>query len=226
MQLSPLTVSYSVRLNNIILPLDVFTFSKLLVTSGFSTVKVGETTTEGLVAVRGDIARKGNTIVRLDQAKMVIGVDGTRKQEVLDVFKEVSAILSKVGVELSENARFYELLANYMVEADKSPMASIQNFFSPLKLEQFDKIMESKSTLSTVKIVPRDTEIDSEDYYDIVVEPLIPRPHKAYALSVVYRSKDGKKTETFTSLLDAKIESIIKAIEKSNPEDVYVKAVK
>lgn len=219
MQLLPLVVKYAVKLDNVILPLDQVMFYKSLITSGFAGVRTGQTTPDGLIVTEtGDIARKGNAIVRLNESRMVIGVDGTKKQEVLDVFKEVSAILSKSDVELDKHAKFFELLAEYFVESDKNPALSIQNFVSPLELEQFDKVMENKCTLFNVRIVPKDVAIDSAEYYEINVEPRIPRPSKAYFVNVVYRSKDSKKTEKFTSLLDAKIESIIKAIEQSQPE--------
>lgn len=214
MELNPIIIHFSIRLKNVIFPINSLTFQNNLTTSGFLLAQPGTVLPNNLVTTPNDIAIRRNTVVSLNTQKMVVGVAGTNPLEILETFTNLEPILTNSGMNTEDDIRFYELLAEYNIASENNPVKKIQNFFGPLSsISKFDEVMGSDSSLFTIRIVPKDVVIDQENYYEARIEPLVVQQDSTYYFYLIFRNKERAIVEDFTRNLNNKISSLVEIIE-------------
>ena len=215
MELNPTIIQYTIKLKNIIFPLDGKSLIDELGPAGFLPAKLGQVLPNKLVVTRGDIATRGNTVLTVNPQTMLIGIAGTNGNEIISTFNELEPILSKCGVDVNQNTRFFETVGEFIIKTNSSPVKSIQGFFKSLKtMEKLGAVIGDNTTsLFTIRMVPKDVVIDSEEYYEIKIEPVIHAPNEKYYAYIVFRSATRANTENFTSNIENKLTNLLEIIE-------------
>ena len=79
------------------------------------------------------------------------------------------------------------------------------------------KILKGKPVGNfTIRLLPKDAIVDTEDFYDVKIEPSIRRPTKEYSLLMNIRSKNKSNMEKFILNLEDNLEKMISIVEESN----------
>ena len=205
------------KLHHVIFPLDQKVLLDEFGKAGFQPAKKGQIISNSLVIQPGDIAIKNNTVVSLFPDSMMIEVTGLSSQEVMQITKEAESIFTKAGLDFKKES-FRELTIVCFVESGKSPVKAIQRFLGPLKRkEDFEKILGNKPPSHfMIRLLPKDAVIDTEDFYDLKIEPAIRNPTKEYFIGMNIRSKNKGDMEKFLLTLDTKLNAMISAIEASD----------
>jgi len=191
------------KLHHVILPLDQKVLLDEFGKASFQPAKKGQVISNSLIIQPGDIAVKNNTVVSLFPESMTIQITGTTSQEVLQTTKEAESIFTKAGLDFKKEF-FRELSLGCFIGSGKNPVKAIQRFLGPLKRkEDFEKILGNKPPSHfAIRLLPKDAVIDTEEFYDLKIEPAIRNPTKEYYIVMNIRSKNISNMENVIMLME------------------------
>ena len=217
MKLRYIGIQNAIKLHHVIFPLDQKILLDEFGKAGFQPAKKGQIISNTLVIQGGDIAVKNNTVVSLFPDSMTVQITGLSSTEVMQTTKEAESIFTKAGLDFKKEF-FRELTIGCFVDSGKNPTKSVQRFLGPLKRkESFEKILGDKPPAHfMIRLLPKDAVVDTEDFYDVKVEPSLRNPTKEYYFSMNIRSKKIEDMEKFLLTLDTKVEAMISAVEASD----------
>lgn len=205
-------IHYHIKIKSVLYPINNITLGKNLQEAGFTPIQPGYSTNDGVIAVQGDIGVKRNTLVNINEAKYQIAVLGKDPLEILSVFNDLLPALKKSGLNIKQDIHFYEFSSEFFINTGKNSLKNILKFFEPLKQKKLEKIMGKDLSQFSIRLGPKPLEFNSENYFEIKIEPTI-RDKMSYYMYLVFRNSNKKITEVFLSKLSQKIDDIIDAIE-------------
>ncbi|MCD6208689.1 MAG: hypothetical protein J7J67_00655 [Thermoproteales archaeon] len=136
--------------------------------------------------------------------------------------KEYGKIERSIKKEIMPNLRihYYEILAELLIKARKSPIKAFSELTRKTKLlEELGKKTGLKPAIFGLRIAPQGEIPDSPNWYDIEVIPHLVKPNKEYYVSIVYRSPNLKEIEDFIQNLQKIISILIHTIEENPPKN-------
>jgi len=164
----------------------------------------------------GVVGKKGNIGVEFDSLTQIIGVEGSDTTELTNVFSEVLDIV-KASLEstIDDYALFYELISNYSIETDESPLERLGKIKPEGNLhEKIKDIIQEPVSTYNFHICSSDKKIQSTEWSDIRIQPATRRSERTFDVMTVYRSKDKSKVEKFTSNYDDNLRKIFDELNK------------
>lgn len=212
----------SVKYNFIVYPIDFALLQKVLSTLGYQVVKPPSTQDlimGGVLHADGRVAVKENLVVDSLTDKQVLGINGTESEKLIPAFEEVENGLSvELGQPLDEKARFYELVLHYAVETGSNPIEVFANLGKryPYSTEM-SKILGNDVSPFSYRVSPSNVVIDSENWFDFVIEPLTSRATSSYHIGIIYRNKSRAVVIEFLKNIKFTISEALKLLESTPP---------
>lgn len=205
-------LSLSVRFLTALYPFEELTFINVLPELGYAlSERVPIPPFGARVAIRGEIAAKGDIRVMLNSDLRTLEVIGHEVGALLDEFGNLeNMLLDKFKVDTRQSAHYYELLADISVATKESPLQSIGKGFESFELlKELGDILKYPVTNFGIRLVPPGIEPNSADWFDIRIQPEILRPLSHYSILIVYRQRDRDKVFAFSQTLLEMLERLI-----------------
>ena len=205
---------YGVQLDYVIFPIDFRDLRRVLAKNGYELSPVRNIPSPPIrISFVGDLARKGETIISVETESGLIDVVGRSLQEVKDAFEElVSIIRSELGINLHANIRFYSCVVHYKINTGRTPRNEIAKTENPNYIARFSQVLGEDVSLFSVRLLPRGTSPNNENWFDITIEPDV-LDETLYHVGVTFRNLDKEKTERFVRNLENSILRLIEVIE-------------
>lgn len=218
MELNTSIIQYHTILNNVLWPIDLTQLRNDILSNGFQLVRSGQILTNGLTIEPDDVAVKNNVVLTISPPTKMVQLSGTEYQAVHQIVKETESILQRQKVSLESSGRLFELKADCVIKTGKNPVKTIQAFYrnNVSHIDSIDKIIDGKPSMQmSIRLMPKDMLLDTEDYHEIRIEPLLRTPKDAYFFEIIFRSSDQKKTQGILFKLEEKIKEIMTVIEQN-----------
>jgi hypothetical protein len=217
-----LNVRVSFRLKHVLFPIDLRELIEVLSNLGYAIVPQVLQALPGpgmaeiaYMSGSGPIARKGNLIIDVNSDKGVIGVGGPSIRDVELAFNEIEkAIHDNFNVNPNVDVRFYEILARLDYEDEgKNILENMEKIGNKDLLTRLGGIIGKEPILYGIRLVPKGTVPNQEEWFDIIVQPHIYKPNQVYQISITYRSTDRNNVFTIFRNLENITSRILKELQ-------------
>jgi hypothetical protein len=213
-------VALVVRYGSVLFPFDALAFAMSLSKLDFF---LPERLDEAIASLpfgarlepSGTIARKSDTIVRLNTDRQTLGVYATAPQQCLHQMEAIESLLEEeLAVDSSAHAVFYEFLADLTVAADSSPVERWGSLLASMPLiQQVSGLLGVDTCPFGLRLVPKGSVPNQEDWFDIRIEPQVQSPHERYYVNVVYRKASRETVFGFARSFGQTLERLLDLVE-------------
>jgi hypothetical protein len=205
---------YGVNLNYVIFPLDFRDLRYGLAKNGYELPPVKDMPAPPTrLSYGGEIARIKETRIFVDSDSGEIGVIDRLLQQARASFDDLAkVILSELGVDLNSKVKFHFLTVHYRVDTGKTPLKEIARAENKEFVKKFNDIMKEDLSSFSIRLCPKNANINDENWFDIAIEPDI-MDESRYHIGVVYRNSERKKIEAFAENLESNLLKLLKCIE-------------
>lgn len=209
-------ITYGVRVNYVMFPLEYRDFTYALARSGYELARFGgrEPPRPARIGYGGEIARKGEIAVHVDSGEGEISIHGRSLEETLTGFDRLSDLVrTELGIDLDVNVWYYSLVAHYTIETGTHPRHAIPKVVEKNpNLSKFADILGEPTSMFSVRLCPTDKIPNRADWFDIAIEPDILNAD-AYHIGVVFRNPDEARTRDFAKSLKKILFKLLKTVE-------------
>jgi len=169
------------------------------------------------MVIDGEVATKENLRVDCQIEKQVFGVVSKDIELLISSFNEIEEIMStELGDAMSNNNQFYEVISQFTIKTDKNPLEIFAQNRERLSLcDKVSEIMDENVSPFGFSFSPTRVPIQSADWFDFKLEPLVSRATTSYYGNLVYRSKDRKKVIEKTKNVKNYFISLLKELEST-----------
>jgi hypothetical protein len=213
-------VALTVRYESVLFPFDALAFTlSLSKLDFFLPEKLDEAIASLPLGARlepsGTIARKSDTIVRLNTDRQVLGVYGTSSQQCLQQMDGIESLLKEeFGVDSPAHALFYEFLADLTVAADSSPLQRWASLLAPVPLiQEVSELLGVQMCPFGLRLVPKGSVPNQIDWFDMRIEPQVHSPEEKYYVNVVYRKASREAVCGFARDFDQTLQGLFNLVE-------------
>ena len=205
----------SVRCDNILSPSDIAKLLKALPPKGYSLSReYPSLPAGGRLSLSGELARKGDVSLRLNDERDVVAVESSGISSLLKEFSVIEQLLrDKVDMDIEERSFYYEMLAALTVESNKNPMVVLENRLGSPLLDRLSDILGQQASNFTMRLVPSGGEPDSVDWFDIRIEPFLPDYSTRFFISAVFRNRKKSRVTSFLEGLSGTVKQLISQLE-------------
>ncbi len=208
---------FSLRLSDVLFPLDGREFADALAHVGYSIQpKLPPARARMRISFAGEIARKDGITVDGNSDRGILGVTAKSYDSAMATYDEVRAIISnELEINIEERSRFFEIIAEYKFDSVKNPLASIGKAFGGTRtLKDISDIFGQRTSMYSLRLVSEGKVPNQEEWLDISIEPDSIKPDSTYNIAVVFRSRQKKIVEQFGKDLEARLSKVIDNIER------------
>jgi hypothetical protein len=213
-----MSIRFSIRMTYVLPPLDTIELIDILVRTGY--IRTAPPAPSGRqrgvqFAFTGSIARKGDTIVDVNDERGVIGISSPSPASTIQGFNEVFQLIkSNLKVDPESMASFYEFIGQCEVESEHNPLEKIGQISEKVRaVEEFGKVIGKNASLFSLRLAPKGETPNQTRWFDITIEPHLIHTTSVYTISVVYRSPDKPEVQKFVEEYLANITKILDIIE-------------
>lgn len=211
-------VRCSIRLDYIIFPINVYDMFEALQEAGY------EITAPPLppkspnasinVAFSGPFAMKNGNTFDGNTDRAFFGVTGKTFESSYESLNDFIRIINeKLGVNLSENISFQEIISSFSCSSEKNPIENISKVFEDCKMIlKLNSILKDEVSLYTLKIVPRGFTPNQKNWFEITIEPDNISPSR-FNIRVVFRNEDASVFKEFGENMISYLANIVQEIE-------------
>jgi len=213
---------FSVRLKSIFFPLELAELTPILSEIGYSVRKelaerIPDLPLGGRIVIGGNIAEKKDTgqTLRLDPDRGVIAIVGQDIDGVIRDFSDLERLVKdKINVDLEAEALFYEFIAEGSAITGRDPTKVIATIFGDSKLEsEISRMLGFSATNFGVRVVEQNRYVTEAQWFDLRVEPLIPKPNAVYTINLTRRHPERAKVVDSAKSLSKMVENILNVME-------------
>jgi len=141
----------------------------------------------------GPIASKGDVVVDVDTDRLIIGVSAREPEKCINEFLAVEKALTS-RIEVMKEIHFYELLAELEVESKAEPFEFMRSISADDRIAKLlSDVLGEKLYVFGYRITKEGVLPYGSEWLDIEIVPSSARPHSAFYISMVYRSRDREK---------------------------------
>lgn len=208
-------VSYGVRLNYVIFPIDFRDLRHALAKNGYELSRITGPIPSPPVRIgfSGDVARKGEIAVTVETDGGEIGITGRSLQKVKMAFEELENLVKReLGISLHLNVKCYLCLIHCRISTGKIPRDEIAKVENRGLYSRLGQVLNVDVSPFSVRLCLKGAVPNQESWLDISIEPDILN-EQMYHVGVVFRSPDKEETETFVRDLENNILKLIKIVE-------------
>lgn len=148
---------------------------------------------------------KGDTKVELNLSAQAVNVIGTSPKSVMDVFKQLMALLPSLGYELEAAIGFHEIIANINIKTTEKPLEILKKS-SKIKFKLLKGIGNIGLTALRISNVREEKE---GEILNFIIEPNPASPNTRFLVRFMFRTRDRDKLETFHGELENRILKIM-----------------
>ena len=211
-------VRASIRCNYIFFPVEGWDLLTTLAKAGYTLLvpSLSKPPRGVKIGFTGGLARKAENTIDGNDGRGFLGVSGPSFASAMHGLEELlNLIKTNIGIDLTEQARFYEVIGHFDIETDKNPLERLGRTIANDEVSKaFNLLFGYSPSLFSLRLVPQGKVPNQEEWFDITIEPDLIRTMSRYNVTVVFRSADKSKADAFGHDLEAKILSLIDAIEK------------
>jgi len=147
---------------------------------------------------------KGSIDIRYDLGRRVIGVETFDKDMLLAGGEDLLSSLREAGVNLNENAIFYEYLAELRLKIEKE-------LFLNIKLPaEVAGIIRDEPEVVSLKFKPRKLAPTSHSYCEFNIEKLMSSEKGIYLVDIIMRDEEVKEVIEFIKNIEKMITELIR----------------
>jgi len=156
----------------------------------------------------------GNAGLEIDVSRGILASRGFSPKETLDLFsKIVECVNSDLGLNLTDNAWFFEIASSCSVRIDSDPLKVLsRRFVLHQDLNALEETLGQKPQVNRVRIGPELIDPNRPDYYDIDIMLDLFRPKDSLLVEFIYRDphfEQAKKVATGTEDIIANVVSTL-----------------
>ena len=214
---------FSVRLKSIFFPLELAELTPILTDIGYSVRKeladrIPDLPLGGRIVIGGNIAEKKDTgqTLRLDPDRGVIAIVGQDVDGVISDFSDLERLVKdKTNVDFKAEASFYEFIADGSAITGSDPTKVIASLFGDSKLEsEISRILGFSATNFGVRVVEQNRYVTGTQWFDLRIEPLVPKPNVVYSINITRRHPERAKVVDSAKSLYKMVENILNVMER------------
>ncbi len=214
---------FSVKLKLIFFPLELAELTPILGEIGYSVRKdlaerIADFPLGSRIVIGGNIAEKKDTsqTLRLDPDRGVIAIAGQDIDGVIKDFSDLERLVNdKINVDLEAEASFYEFIAGGSAITGRDPTKVIAKLFGDSKLEsEISRILGFSATNFGVRVVEQNIYVTEAKWFDLRIEPLIPKPNTVYSINLSHRHPERAKVVGSAKSLIKMVENILDVMER------------
>lgn len=214
---------FSVRLKSIFFPLELAELTPILSDMGYSVRKelaerIADLPLGGRIVVGGNIAEKKDTgqTLRLDPDRGVIAIVGQHIDGIISDFSDLERLVKdRTNVDLEAEVSFYEFIAEGSAITGSDPTKVIASLFKDSELESgISRILGFSATNFGIRVVEQNRYVTETQWFDLRVEPLIPKPNTVYSINLTRRHPERAKVVDSAKSLNKMVENILNVMER------------
>jgi len=212
------SVRCSIRLDYIIFPINVYDLFEALKEAGYeiTTPPLPPKTPNASINVTfsGPFAMKDGNTFDGNTDRAFFGVVGKTFESSYKSLKDFIRIINEnLGVNLSENISFQEIISSFSCSSEKNPIENISKVFDDCKMiTKLNRILKDEVSLSTLTIVPKGFTPHQKNWFSITIQPDNMNPSR-YNIRVIFRNEDISVFEEFGENMISYLANIIQEIE-------------
>ena len=209
------TIRLSGKYDFVIFPLSFAILQGLLTDKGYKPTKLPEGAPPLITVIDGQLATKENLTVDCQTERQVIGVNSNDIELLINSFNEIEEIMStELGDSMSNNNQFYEITAQFTIKTGKNPLDVFAKNREKLSLcEKVSEIMGENISPFGFRFTPTNVSVQSVNWFDIKLEPLVHRSTTIYYGSLVFRNKNREKVIEKTKNVKNNFKSFLNELE-------------
>lgn len=208
----------SVKYDTVLFPFDVVAFIRGLPGRGYILSERFDTPIPlgTRLSASGIVARRGDTGIRLETERQIVGVSAT---DITTLMQELDAVESIIKEDLdldnSAIARYYEFLSGFTVKAEKNPLIGWKNLFenTPI-IGKFSEVIGDRVSPFGIRVTPSEESPNQAKWVDIHIEPHVQSPESRHQVEVVWRHPDRDKVYNFVKGFEDLIDSLLSLVEE------------
>ena len=159
-----------------------------------------------------ELVTKNDVVVFYDEPYNVLGIRGTDFEQAFSIFRELESILQEeLYVDFEASLTSSEAIMDIHANTDKNAKIIIKEFLKPV--DNFDKIFNEKTYLTTLRIMPDKKIISEQSWFDMLIEPLVTNPTK-YFIRFSFRRTNIDEFNDFANNINSYVEKVIDTIER------------
>lgn len=208
----------TVRWSTVLLPFEQVRLLPLLETDGYVMSQQLIALGAAGVEVGGEIARKGASVLSMNLDKLSLALESSSPESLVAEFDLVEEMLWRgVGFSSSQHAQFYELIAQAIVNLDRSAIDLMRSL--NLSSEVSDPLSEAFGVGSlrdvTLRLVSTEGTALGPDWREFQIEPSF-RSQGGLRVNVVYRSKERAPVVAFASSVEERVSRAVGMLKRFN----------
>jgi hypothetical protein len=181
------------KYNFIVNPISYHVLWKVLTAQNYQMAGPGQDS--AVLSFTGIIGRKGIVTADVQTEGQVVGINSINTNSLISAFDELEEDLSEErGERLSTKARFYEAIVQFDVKTSKNPlrvMAHLARKYPYCK--EISEIIGEKVVPLGIRYSPAETSIESENWLDFRIEPMLNKAGSSYLVYLVFRRRERLK---------------------------------
>ena len=200
----------------IVYPLDYGVLKKVLRTYAYKMPQVhGEAPPEAILTVDGLVGKKDEFTVDVSTERQIFGVSSTSSHKLEHEFNMLEDSISKeIGIELPSKARFYEFIYDAVVKTGSNPLEVMAKIGREIPIyNEISQLLGGQVSPLNLKVSPTNTSVESENWFDFTIEPVLNKATIAYHIGFVFRNKEKTRVLDKISNVNIVVEDSLKLIE-------------
>lgn len=207
------SISLAVKFGTVLYPIDGAQFARAIAGEGFilPDAMVGPN-----IQVGGLEARKGKVALRIDAARLILGVSAPDPKTAVSEMESIESLVKReFGVDCSSLAHFYELVANSIIPARRSPLDSWRQHFSgSALLDQFSEALGFGVSPFGLRFARSSEEPTQAGWFEARIEPQIPNSHRQHYINIVFRDPQREVVYSFVRGFEETLAKLVSLVEQ------------
>jgi hypothetical protein len=143
----------------------------------------------------GVIGKKEDITVEVQTEAQVVGISSVNANILLPAFDTLEGALSQeIGEGLPTKARFYEAIVQFEVKTSMSPLRVMAHLARKYPYcEEISEIIGEKVAPLGIRYFPAGKSIESENWFDFRIEPMLTKAGSSYLIFLVFRRQERLK---------------------------------
>jgi hypothetical protein len=162
------------------------------------------------------MALKDDVVVDINYQMQFVGVTSQNWESIVKAFNDVMRILEdedSLGGPFKK--WFYEFEGHFGYRpTNENPSRILSSASSGLKIiQECESVMGTKCALRDIRIGPANTAPDSPDFFEVIIEPTMGRPHSSFEILMIYRNGKSEQVNEFAGRADKTIQALMRSLQ-------------
>ena len=185
-------VSLIERFSSVLYPLDLVELLRILPTIGFV---VPDISRAGVQDILNPIAHKGNIGLVVNRDNKTIGVKGLQIEEVIESYIELRSFYTeRLDPSDGLHTQYIEFQGDGWAKSNNNPLNVFSSFWeNGRQLKELANVINLPISNFGVQLVTPNKDPNDPEWFQFIIDPLIPSASKRYRIRCVWRGVDIKR---------------------------------